>query len=153
MTREPIYAALFTRVAQLESGGSPLFRTVERRVRHWTDVPKEQMPYLGMTQDSESKTQVKRMPSRWVLRCSLYLYVHTGADADLSVVPSQLLNPLLDAVEAALAPTEQDENQELVNTLGGLAADCKIVGVVETSEGMLGDLEYALIPIEIVVPS
>jgi len=152
-TRETIYAALFARVATLKVGGVPLFKTVERRVRHWTEVDASAQPYLGATQDTETKTQVKRMPSRWVFRVCLYIYVHTGAADDTSVVPSTLLNPVLDAVEEALRPTEVDDNQDLVNTLGGLVADCKIIGTIETSEGMLGNQEYALVPVEIVVPS
>lgn len=149
MTRDAIYQALFDRVKE-----STTFRTVERRIRHWSDVPVEDMPYLGMAQDDGGAyVRTHRLPAKITFNVSLYIYVHTGAQQDKDVVPAALLNPILDAVDEALSPKEIDDNRNLVNTLGGLVHDCRISGLIETSEGMLGDLEYAIIPIEIVVPS
>lgn len=146
--RELYYATLFDRVA-----GAAEFKVKERRVRHWSEVVVEDMPYIGMAQDNETPVFVRGLPYKWTLRATLYVYVHTAAQQDKAVVPSQILNPILDAIEAVLAPTDEDESLNLVNTLGGVVDHCCIAGTIETSEGMLGDIEYALIPVEIVVPS
>jgi hypothetical protein len=61
-----------------------------------------------------------------------------------------VLNPLLDAIAAALAPTGAD----LVagaQTLGGLVKHCWISGAIETDEGALGGQAVAIVPVEILV--
>lgn len=147
--RETIYAALFARLSAAAG-----FQVAERRVRHWEEVAQEDMPYLGMVQNTESPAKVTNQPYVWRLMVDVYIYVRTNAQMDKSVVPDQVLNPILDAVEAALAPQASDVGYlDERNTLGDLVYSCKIAGTIETSGGMLGDLEYAMFPIEIVVPS
>lgn len=150
MNRETIAAALFAKLATLSAGGSPLFVTTSRRLQHWADVPAESQPALYQIQTREECARTRGKPPLWKLRLSLYLYVHTMAQTDSTIVPSQLLNPLLDAVEAALAP---DDIANDVCSLGGIVSSCYIDGAIETSEGLLGDQEVAIIPITIVVPS
>ncbi|HXP74621.1 MAG TPA: hypothetical protein VN823_10790 [Stellaceae bacterium] len=58
------------------------------------------------------------------------------------------MNPLLDAIETALAPDLVTN----VQSLGGLVAHCWIAGKVETDEGVLGGQAVAIVPIEILVP-
>lgn len=150
MQREAIYAALFAKLSALTAGGSPTFITAERRLRHWNDVPAEECPYLGMTQGPQAIQQQKGLPPKWTLGAKLYIYVKTNAQSDPTVVPATLLNPILDAVEAALAA---DDGANNALTLGGLVSSVRISGQIDTSEGFLGDTEVAEIPIEIVVPS
>lgn len=148
--RETIYEALFQKLATLSAGGTPLFKSTSRRLKHWNDVAPELQPSLYVIQLRETAVQVRGMPNKW--RCSVdaYIYVHTGAQQDPNVIPSQLLNPLLDAVEAALAPEAGPEN---VQTLGGLVSHCWIEGDIETSEGLLGDQEVAIVPINFLTTS
>lgn len=150
MNRETIAAALFAKLATLSTGGSPLFKTTGRRLLHWNDVPAESQPALYQIQKSEQCARTRGKPPLWKLQLSLYVYVHTMAQSDSTIVPSQLLNPLLDAVETALAP---DDLANDACSLGGLVSSCYIDGAIETSEGLLGDQEVAIIPITIVVPS
>jgi hypothetical protein len=56
------------------------------------------------------------------------------------------MNPLLDALTAALAPPNPVEN---VQTLGGLVAHCWIEGGIQTDEGVLGGQSVAIVPIRI----
>ena len=140
IAREPIYAALFELVA-----GAAGFVTAERRLRHWSDVAPAEQPALFMTQKSEAAA-VKALgaPLVWTLNVELYLYAHSS-DPQLS--PATVLNPLIDAVEAALAPAPTTGLQNL--GLAAMVQHAMIAGKIETEEGVLGDQAIAIIPIEI----
>lgn len=135
MTREPIYAALFSLLSNSAS-----FNTKSRRLKMWPDVNKADQPAIFQIQKNEQAVTVTNMPTRWTLKVDVYLYANTS---DHTQSPSQILNPLLDAITAALKPA--GENQ----TLGGLVSYCRIAGAIETDEGVLGDQSVAIIPIEI----
>jgi hypothetical protein len=137
LTREPIYLALWNKVRVI-----PGFNTVSRRLAHWADVPKSQQPALYQAQAGEMAMLEHGIPTRWHLSVNLYLYV--VADEDPYASPAPMLNALLDAVEAAVAPDYSG-----YQTLGGLVYDCKINGKIETLEGVLGGQEVAIVPIEI----
>ena len=139
MIREPIYAALFALVASAAS-----FVTIGRRLRHWSDVGAAEQPALFMTQKSENAEERQRLPVKW--RASVDLYLYAQAPDELTS-PATVLNPLLDAVEAALAPDPVGH----VQTLGGLVSHCWIAGRIQTDEGVLGGQAVAIVPIEILV--
>jgi hypothetical protein len=138
--REPIYAALFARVA-----GAAGFVTAARRLRHWSDVAPAEQPALFLAQKTETAA-VKALgaPTVWTLTVDLYLYAHAG---DPYRAPAMVLNPLLDAVEAALAPPAHTGLQDL--GLPAMVQHAYIAGKVETDEGTLGDQAVAIIPVEI----
>jgi hypothetical protein len=140
IAREPIYAALFDLVA--DAAG---FVTVERRLRHWSDVAPAEQPALFMTQKSEAAA-IKALgaPTVWTLHAELYLYAHSS---DPRLSPATVLNPLLDAVEAALAPSPTTGIQDL--GLPAMVQHAFIAGRIDTDEGTLGDQAIAIIPIEI----
>jgi hypothetical protein len=140
IAREPIYAALFELVA-----GAAGFVTAERRLRHWSDVAPAEQPALFMTQKSETAA-VKALgaPLVWTLNVELYLYAHSS---DPRLSPATVLNPLIDAVEAALAPAATTGLQDL--GLAAMVQHAMIAGKIETEEGVLGDQAIAIIPIEI----
>jgi hypothetical protein len=140
IAREPIYAALFDRVA-----GAAGFVTAERRLRHWSDVAPAEQPALFMTQKSETAA-VKALgaPPVWTLTVELYLYAHSS---DPRLSPATVLNPLIDAVEAALAPAPTTGLEDL--GLAAMVQHAMIAGKIETEEGVLGDQAIAIIPIEI----
>lgn len=145
-TRETIYAALFALVST--SAG---FVTASRRLEHWSDVGPEEHPALFQRQLDEERISARGVPPKVKLNVELYVYVHTLAQQLApDVVPSQLLNPLLDAIEAALVPDDAGNN---VLTLGGLVSHCWIEGKTESFEGMLGDQAVAIIPVSILVPA
>lgn len=137
INREPIYAALFSLL-----GGSAGYVTKSRRLLHWTDVPPEQQPALFLAQRNELAATERGKPTRWTLNVDVYVYART----DGSNPPGPIINPLLDAIDAALAP-----NVDGVQTLGGLVHWCRIDGAIETDEGTLGDQAVAIIPISILV--
>jgi hypothetical protein len=138
MTREPIYSALFALLA-----GSSGFATSSRRLLHWNDVPAADQPALFMAQTGENViVGAMGKPSRVDMSVSAYVYVK----AEAGNAPGPLLNPLLDAITAALAPSQSIDNTQ---TLGGLCVHCWIEGQINTYEGTLGEQEVAIVPIKI----
>jgi hypothetical protein len=142
--REGIYAALFAKFDGIT--GMP---TKSRRLMHWADVLAVQQPALFQAQKSEIVVQSRGLPPKWQLDLDLYLYVHAGDDP--GSVPTTVLNPLIDAIEAALAPDNVRDGQNVL-TLGGLVSHCWISGQIQTDEGALGAQSIAIIPISILVP-
>jgi hypothetical protein len=140
INREPIYAALF---GLIEAAAD--FAVVDRRLRHWSDVAPAEQPALFMAQKTElASVKTLGAPTVWTLSVDLYVYAHSS---DPYLAPATVLNPLLDAVEAALAPSATTSIQDL-----GLPAQVQhayISGKIETDEGVLGDQAVAIVPIEI----
>jgi len=140
INREPIYAALF---GLIETAAD--FTVVDRRLRHWSDVAPAEQPALFMAQKTElASVKTLGAPTVWTLSVDLYVYVHSS---DPYLAPATVLNPLLDAVEAALAPSATTGLQDL-----GLPATVQhayINGKIETDEGVLGDQAVAIVPVEI----
>lgn len=144
MTREPIYEALFALLANAAG-----FATASRRLRHWSDVPAIEQPALFMAQKSETAEQRRGLPTKWTCDVDVYLYCHAP---DELTAPTTVLNPLLDAVEAALATLSGADIATNTQSLDGLAYHTWINGKIETDEGTLGGQSVAIIPIRITVP-
>jgi hypothetical protein len=140
INREPIYAALFALL-----GNAACFAVVDRRLRHWSDVSPAEQPALFMTQKNElASIKTLGASTVWTLSVDLFVYAHSS---DPYLSPATVLNPLLDAVEAALAPSAATGLQDL-----GLPAQVQhayISGKIETDEGVLGDQAVAIVPVEI----
>ena len=136
MNREPIYAALFAKFANI-----PGVVTVGRKLRHWADVNPIEQPALFQAQKSETAIRSTGLNPKWQLELTLYLYVNTSGD----VSPTVTLNRIMDAVLTALQPLPG-----LMQTLGGLVHDCRVEGRIETDEGVMGDQAVALIPVFII---
>jgi hypothetical protein len=140
IAREPIYAALFARAA-----GAAGFVTAARRLRHWSELTPAEQPALFMRQKGEvAAIRTLAAPTIWTLAVEFYLYAH---ESDPYIAPTSVLNPLVDAVEAALLPPAATGLQDL-----GLPATVQhayIAGKVTTVEGVLRDQAVAILPVEI----
>lgn len=139
MNREAIYAALFAKVSALSGIVSS-----SRILLHYNDVPARDQPSIYQTQISETPIQQKGMPAKWSLKVQLHLYVNRGGDH--TIIPSQVINTMIDNLETVLKPDISG-----FQTLGGLVSHCWISGTIITSEGLLGDQEVAIVPIDILV--
>ncbi len=140
IAREAIYAALWALAAEAEN-----FATASRRLRHWSDVGPAEQPALFMSErGGVAKVKALGAPVVWTLFADLYLYAHS---ADPYLPPAAILNPLLDAIEAALAPAPVSGIQDL--GLPTMVQHAYIAGRIETDEGVLGDQAIAIVPIEI----
>jgi hypothetical protein len=83
-------------------------------------------------------------PIVWTLLAEFYVYAHSS---DPELAPTSILNPLLDALEAALAPAPSTGIQNL--GLPEMVHHAYIAGKIETDEGVLGDQVIAIVPVEI----
>lgn len=84
-------------------------------------------------------------PIVWTLYADFYVYAHSS---DPYAAPAITLNPLLDALELALAPSMATGIQNL--GLPEMVQHAYIAGKIETDEGVLGDQAIAIVPVEIV---
>jgi hypothetical protein len=140
IAREPIYAALWSLAS-----GAARFATASRRLRHWSDIGAAEQPALFMSEKGgHAVVKALGAPVVWTLYADFYLY---ACSSDPYAAPASLLNPLLDALEAALAPSPVTGIQNL--GLPGMVRHVTISGKVETDEGVLGDQAVAIVPIEI----
>ena len=139
--RETIYAALWSLGA-----GCGQFTSANRRLRHWADVAPIEQPALFMSEKG-GLAVVKSLgaPIVWTLYADFYIYVHSS---DPYLAPGTILNPLLDGLERALAPSPATGVQNL--GLPAMVSHAYIAGKVETDEGVLGNQAIAIIPVEIV---
>jgi hypothetical protein len=140
ITRETIYAALWALGA-----GAARFTTASRRLRHWSDVAPAEQPALFMSEKG-GLAVTKRLgsPIVWTLSSEFYIYAHSS---DPYLAPGAILNPLLDALEAALAPSPATGIQNL--GLQEMVQHAYIAGRIETDHGVLGDQAIAIVPIEV----
>ena len=140
IAREWIYAALFARLA-----GAAHFVTAARRLRHWSELAPAEQPALFMRQKAEhASVATLAAPTVWTLVIELYVYAHASSPY---VAPATILNPLIDAVEATLAPLAATGLQDL--GLPAMVQHAYIAGKIETDEGVLRDQAVAIIPVEI----
>jgi hypothetical protein len=138
--REAIYGALWSLAA-----GAASFASANRRLRHWTDLAPVEQPALFMSEKGgHAVTKALGAPIIWTLYADFYIYVQSS---DPYLAPAMLLNPLLDALEAALAPCPVTGTQNL--GLPAMVQHTYIAGKVETDEGVLGDQAIAIVPVEI----
>jgi hypothetical protein len=140
MNREAIFSALFALAS-----GAPGLVTTGRKLRHWSDVSASEMPALFQAQGDQVAIRETRFPTKWLMSAKLYVYVSTEAAAS----PGEVLNPILDYLTAQLA----DPFPGVPQTLGGLVEYARIEGTVETSEGTLGNVEVAVVPVMILAPT
>ncbi len=140
IVREAIYGALWSLAA-----GAANFACANRRLQHWADLAPAEQPALFMSEKGgHAVTKALGGPTIWTLHADFYVYVHSS---DPYLAPAMLLNPLLDALEAALAPSPVTGIQNL--GLPAMVQHAYIAGKVETDEGVLGDQAIAIVPVEI----
>ena len=140
IVREVIYAALW------ELGANAArFASANRRLRHWADLAPAEQPALFMSEKGALAT-VKQLgaPIVWTLYADFYVYVHSS---DPYLAPAAILNPLIDALEAALSPPPTTGIQNL--GLPQMVQRAYIAGKIQTDEGVLGDQAIAIVPVEI----
>jgi len=121
------------------------FASANRRLRHWTDVAPAEQPALFMSEKG-GQAAIKKLgaPIVWTLYAEFYIYAHSS---DPYLAPVTILNPLLDAFEAALAPSPTSGIQNL--GLPQMVQHAYISGKIQTDEGVLGDQAIAIVPVEI----
>lgn len=135
INREAIYLALFNRVKNLAG-----IVTASRRPRLAKDVAAEEQPALFQEELPETvQYQGPGLPPKYFLHVDLFIWARLAENQ----APGSLLNPLVDAVEAALAPDPDEEDQ----ILGGLVQYCRIEGKIDKVNGILDSQAGVFIPV------
>jgi hypothetical protein len=145
--REAIAAALYL-LLNVEAGKVENIKTSSRKLRHFDSVKSAEMPALFQAQNPETyQRTVADGPPKRTMHFSIWIYT---ADAQQpEVIPSQQINNIVDAIEAALAPSPLTG----MFTLGGLVHRCWIEGTIEIYEGVTSDgKSIAIIPIAVLMP-
>jgi hypothetical protein len=145
ITREQISAAFFALVA-----GAADFTATSRRFVHWDQVNETQMPFLTMLKTGEVRArQSEGLPT---LTINAHVFIYMSAGMDPEDVPDTAMNSLLDALDAAVAPSGGDALNRNKQTLGGLVSHCYPLGSVFIDTGDIDGKAVAAIPFQILVP-
>jgi hypothetical protein len=145
VTREQISVAFFNLIK-----GAANFTATSRRFVHWDQVNETQMPFLTMLKTGEARArQTEGLPA---LTINAHVFIYMSAGMDAEDTPDTAMNALLDAIDAAVAPSGGDVLNGNKQTLGGLVAHCYPVGQIFIDTGDIDGKAVAAIPFQILVP-
>jgi hypothetical protein len=156
--RENVAAALAALFATLNSDGTWTvsaasliavgFKTFNRRVQLWTKVDANDKPALFLVnydEDHDRKSIIG--PDKNTMHFELVIYDDVS---DPSVIPSQRMNNLLDAIDTVLL---QATNQLVGRaTLGGIVHHVWVEGSAKVAPGDLDNQSVATYPLRVLVP-
>ncbi len=144
-SREQISIAFFDLIASAAN-----FTATSRRFVHWDQVNETQMPFLTMLKTGEARgRQAEGLPTL-IINAHVFLYLSAGMDPE--DVPDTAMNTLLDAIDAAVAPSGADVLNGNRQTLGGLVSHCYPLGPVFIDTGDVDGKAVAAIAFQILVP-
>lgn len=142
--RETIYASVF---AQLQTALGATFKTVSRRWQPPDQISPADRPALYQVETGEiaaTSQKIAGLGIIWNLKVDLVVY--SSGNTDPGSIPSQELNALLDAVEAALRNLTIGSPQ----SLAGKVYTARIDGKLEIVENVAGPMAMAVVPIVLV---
>lgn len=124
-----------------------VFRTVSRQIKMWGDTPQAERPSLMLAEHGEEYVREGQgQPPYVTLEYMAYVYTWGKNVSN----PITLLNPLIDAMDAALADHPVTGAPQ---TLGGLVAHVWIEGKIIKDPGDLDGDGLAMIPIKALIPA
>jgi len=140
-TREQVAEALLAKIAPDGLG----YATVGRRNRDPEGMPKPAIMLLEYGEQTDRQAVNLPPTRRWQYRALIYIDV----ESDETKIPAAVLNPFLDAIDAALVG---DDVMSGRSTLGGLVYSALVSGETVRSPGEQTGLAAAIVPIEVIVP-
>ena len=140
-SRETIIQALFDLVLTAAT-----FNTSGRRLLLWSKVASFPALFTQSTGTYYPPREARMLPPKRTITAELWVYTDVGKDPNAN--PEQGLNDIIDAIEAALAPSVVTN----VQTLGGIVSHAWIEGNIEQFPGVLDGIAKAIIPVKILVP-
>lgn len=143
VTREQVFLALFARMQTV-----PGFVSYSRRMTFPQQIPPGDMPALMQWEQPEMARGATSLPDKRIWEAWIVLAFKNG---DPNVAGATIVNPMIDAVQDALAIDDWGKNN---CTLGGLVHYARIEGPVVKETGDLDSngLGGAVIPIKIMPP-
>jgi len=138
-TRETIYQSFFNLVKQ-----TPGVITASRVPRTFEDVPPEQKPFIFMEQVGENpQRKGAGLPYNWELDVAIGIFVFSPSPDQIP--PATLLNPILDGIEAMLAPAPTIG----IQNLDGIVYEARLLGNGKEAAGAIGTNAWAYLPARI----
>lgn len=148
LPRKVIRDALVKRLTAVKS-----MKSVSQRWKPTIKVDKADQPALFLVSgDSDlPRYQEERVPATWPLEPVLFLYARTD---DPDVIPSDVLDPLVQDIESALLWQPGDSHPAVGSptTLGGLVEHCRVAGVF-TDEAPIDGQAVVVIKLHILAVS
>ena len=145
--RATVMSALFTLLQ-----GVTNFNFTSQRFVLWTDLDaNSQMPALCLWEPGEQYTWPAEKLAKVVLEVRAIIYLSATQDIT-APAPIQSMDALLDAMDAALAPSSGYDVQMGRQTLGNLVYSCRIEGEIIKASGDLDGISALIVPMKIVVP-
>ncbi|MGH7192241.1 MAG: hypothetical protein ACREJM_01765 [Candidatus Saccharimonadales bacterium] len=146
MKRTPIFNAIISALQPiLQANGGP-FMSFSTKWVNIAEFPRENCPVAILDASDELPKLSGNAPTVWTTDLSLLVYAYLPSSD--TVGRAAVLNPLLDALDAALAPNSPAG----VNTLGGLVDRISISGKIEKFGGITDDQIIAVVPLQYVAP-
>lgn len=144
-TREAAVEALRVVVA----GAYPWKLGPARRLKLWSDVPAAMRPACFIFEGGQevASWSESAAPKR-AMEVKLFVYLNAR---DPSVAGAALLNDVMDALDAALAPRGADAAIGR-NTLGGAVHHCRIDGKTLKDPGDLDGDALLIAPVRLILP-
>jgi hypothetical protein len=147
-TREQVYLALLAKLQTVAN-----FVTVSRRFIDPNNLTEGLCPALIQIEvDEDSKHIQRNLGPIMTLHVDVTIVVClpqiNEAIGQETQFPQTILNPIIDAIEAAFAPDNISKNKF---TLGGLVEHCYIEGKIEKDQGVLFPKALAIVPVEILL--
>lgn len=146
-TREEIAEA----VVSLLQGAYQWQQPVSRRFVLWNKVDPALRPAAFLVESGERYNPQSETFRRRELTFKLYIYISAQPIDDTTSTGGMQFNEILDAIDAALAPSGSDRLKGR-NTLGNLVSHCFINGQVLLDPGDLDGDGVAVVPISVLVP-
>jgi|SRR5579864_903109 len=139
--RETIYAALFALGSGLtwtDPNGAQQWQLKSRRLLAWSDPGAGNQPAFFQREAREGADQVQAFgATRWKLRAQWWIYLQIAPDE--ATIPSQFMNPLLDALDKLFVNPAQNQ------TLGGLVTNCWIDGEIVMDDPVYPDQQAVIV--------
>jgi hypothetical protein len=151
-TREQVWSAVFALLNRKVAGVQSFSRKPTQPPDFATAVPPIVQPALFLREMDEKAEQKagRGAPPNRVWHAVIIVYAQLP---DRATVGASVFNPILDSIEAALAPSRTDSNVG-AQTLGGLVSHCWIEGDVIKETGDLAPDGQGVIavPIHVLIP-
>lgn len=145
--RETIYGALFALASNLawtDPAGEKRWQTKSRRMLGWEDVGSGAQPAFFQREARELADQQQGFGvGRWRLRAQWWIYLQIAPDP--GTIPSQFINPLLDAIDALFVNPMGNQ------TLNGLVTNAWIDGEIVMDDPVSPDQQAVIVvPISLI---
>lgn len=152
--RTAIDDALFAQL--ISAGWKPVpglqlttWKTASQHFQHWDSFDADNQPAVFLRRIIEDVSQTRGYGlNKYVLRYEVWIYVRTESN-DVSFNPYSVLDPIVDAVDAALAVNPVTGR----NTLCGLVDNCRISGQIAIADGTDNGQAVIRIPVEAITGS